>query len=122
MKVLIIDDSATQRLIIKSIIANFSTKLEIEEFTDGTKALAYLETNNVKLVFSDINMEPMTGIQLREAVIEKGIDSIFSFITSHLTDSMKETANSLGVKYYVTKPITQDKIEEILKEVFNDKL
>ena len=122
MKVLIIDDSATQRLIIKSIIANFSTKLEIEEFTDGTKALAYLESNEVDLVFSDINMDPMSGIQLREAVIEKGISSIFSFITSHLTDSMKETANKLKVKYYVTKPITQDKIEEILKEVFDGKL
>lgn len=122
MKVLIVDDSATQRLILKSIIANYSSKLEIEEFTDGAKALACLESNEVELVFSDINMEPMTGVQLRENVIEKGINAIFSFVTSHLTDSMKETANKLDVKYYVTKPITQDKIEEILKEVFDGKL
>jgi two-component SAPR family response regulator len=120
MKVLIIDDSATQRLILKSIVSNFDKRFQVEEFTDGSKALDYLDNNDVFMVFSDINMEPMSGIELREKVLEKGIDSKFSFITSHLTDNMKSKASELGVSHYVTKPITQDKIEEILKEALND--
>ena len=119
MNVLIVDDSATQRLIVKSISNNYTGVDGIFEASDGTKALEVLKEQDIDLVFSDINMEPMSGFKFREEVISLKYTCKFAFITSHLTDNIKEKALELGVEFYVTKPITQDKIEEILAKVIN---
>ncbi len=117
MKVLIVDDSQFQRLVVKSIVSNYSEELEVIELTDAQKALDLLKEGGISLVFSDINMEPFTGIELVEKSKEASVETTFALVTSHLVDSMKEKAASLGVEYYITKPITQEKIEAVLKEV-----
>lgn len=117
MNILIVDDSATQRLIIKSISNNFTGVKNIYEACDGTKALEVLSDYQIDLVFSDINMEPMSGFKFREEVIRLKYQCQFAFITSHLTDNIKEKALELGVEFYITKPITQEKIENILSQV-----
>ncbi|OIQ16431.1 MAG: hypothetical protein BM556_14915 [Bacteriovorax sp. MedPE-SWde] len=119
MKVLVVDDSAAQRLILKSVVQNFDKDLDVIDLADGTQALKELKNGGVSLVFSDINMEPMSGIELVNECKALDIDPVFAFVTSHLTDTMKEKADSIGVKYFITKPITQDKIEEVLKEVLH---
>lgn len=120
MKILVVDDSATQRLIIKSIIKNFNSDLDVLEMADGTQALIALNDGGVKLVFSDINMEPMSGIELFEKSRNLAELPIFAFVTSHLTDNMKSKAIELGLDYFLTKPIDKDRVEEILLEVFHD--
>ncbi|OUR93586.1 hypothetical protein A9Q84_19145 [Halobacteriovorax marinus] len=120
MKILIVDDSATQRLIVRSIVDNYDKNFETIEVTDGRGALEYINKGDIKLVFSDINMEPMSGTELVAEVNKTDIECIFAFITSHLTESMQDQAKELGVQYYLTKPITQEKIENVLKEVFSD--
>jgi len=120
MKILVVDDSATQRLIVKSIIQNFNSEFEIIEVADGTQALKILEEDEVKIVFSDINMEPMSGIELFEKTQSLGHRPIFTFVTSHLTDSIKKKSLDMGVKYFLTKPVSQEKVETILTEVIND--
>ena len=119
MKVLIVDDSATQRLIVKSISNNYSKVSKVFEATDGTKALEVLKAEEIDLVFSDINMEPMSGFELVQKATEAKIECIFAFITSHLTDTVQAKAKAAGVKYYITKPITQEKIEEVIGKVAN---
>jgi YesN/AraC family two-component response regulator len=119
MEVLIVDDSATQRLILKSIINNYSGVSLAHEATDGLKALEILKKHNVDLVFSDINMEPMSGLELISTAKEQKITAVFAFITSHLTESMEKKAREAGGEYYITKPITQEKIEDVLKKAQN---
>jgi two-component system chemotaxis response regulator CheY len=121
MNVLIVDDSATQRLIVKSIASNHAAVSEVYEVTDGLKALDILKEKSITLVFSDINMEPISGFELIEKAKELDPDLIplFAFMTSHLTEAMQEKAKSVGGKFYITKPITQEKIESILEQVHN---
>jgi YesN/AraC family two-component response regulator len=117
MKVIVVDDSATQRLILKSIIANYNSDLEIIELVDGTQALKTISDDEVSLVFSDINMEPMSGIELFEKAKELDKTPTFAFITSHLTDNVKEKVLSMGASHFLTKPISQESVIEILDEV-----
>jgi YesN/AraC family two-component response regulator len=117
MNVLIVDDSATQRLILKSIANNYGSVKEVFEASDGTRALEVMKSNQIDLVFSDINMEPMSGFDLRKEILSMDYKCDFAFITSHLTDNVKNKASELGVDLYVTKPITQENIESILEKV-----
>jgi len=100
-------------------VDNYDKNFETIEVTDGRGAIEHIEKGDIALVFSDINMEPMSGIELVETINKSEVQCKFAFITSHLTESMQKQAKDLGVEYYLTKPITQEKIENVLKEVFS---
>lgn len=121
-RILIVDDSATQRVILKAIILNYfkngGSDCEVTECSDGAQAMKALEGSQYSLVFSDINMEPVSGIDLLIKSKEKVGEIPFVFVSSHLTSTMQEKAVELGAKHYVTKPLLQEKIEPILKEFF----
>ena len=117
MKVLLVDDSATQRLILKSLIKAIAPEVEVIEVSDGTQALESLQNDNFQIVFSDINMEPMSGTKLFEKSLQSDQCPSFVFITSHLTDSVKENVLEMGAKGFITKPITKEKVEPILVEL-----
>ena len=121
-KVLIVDDSATQRVILKAIILNFFKDSEfdctVEECSDGGQALRLLESDKFDLVFTDINMEPISGIDLLNGFKGSKETTPFIFVSSHLTDAMQLKAKELGAIHYITKPLLQEKIEPALREVF----
>ncbi len=119
MNILIVDDSATQRLILKSIANNHPSINNIFEATDGLKALEVITSESIDFIFSDINMEPMSGLELISKCHEINPDISFAFMSSHLTDTMKKSAVDAGGKFYITKPLTQEKIEEVLNQVTN---
>ena len=121
MNILIVDDSATQRVIIKSIVQQYNGIKSVVDVTDGLKALDLISSDDIDLVFSDINMEPMSGLELIDKSLKLKPDTLFAFITSHLTDTMEKKASDAGGSFYITKPITQEKIENVLKQVISDK-
>ena len=67
MKIMIVDDSAAMRMIVKKTLrqAGFEGH-EISEAEDGAKALAAIQSASPDLVLSDWNMPNMTGIELLE--------------------------------------------------------
>ena len=67
MNVLIVDDFATMRRILRNILKQlgFTNFVEAE---DGTTALEVLEKQKIDLIISDWNMPKMTGLELLKAV------------------------------------------------------
>jgi two-component system chemotaxis response regulator CheY len=65
MDVLIVDDSATIRKILKRVLIQTEIPLgEVYEAADGCEALLRLAERPVQQVISDINMPNMDGLQL----------------------------------------------------------
>lgn len=117
MNVLVVDDSVTQRLILKAIVESHSSVDTVFEASEGGKALELVRDNKVDMIFSDINMEPMSGLEFVQNIRSSSINTPVAFITSHLTDSVKEKALSIGGNFFVTKPITEENIAVILEKV-----
>lgn len=69
LSVLIIDDSETDRYILKRFLLKTDFVSEIIEFNNGKNALEYLAKNELKspqLVYVDINMPLMGGFEFLE--------------------------------------------------------
>ncbi|MFN3568254.1 MAG: response regulator, partial [Caldimicrobium sp.] len=66
IKILIVDDFATMRKIIRNILTQLGFK-NILEADDGTTALEMLSKEKVDLVISDWNMPKMSGLELLKA-------------------------------------------------------
>ncbi len=118
MKILIVDDSKTMRMIVKRTLrqAGFGDH-EVEEAGNGAEALKAIEASLPGLVLADWNMPEMNGIELLEALNEKGIKVDFGFVTSEGTPEMRQRAKDAGALFLIAKPFTADTFQQQLGEV-----
>jgi len=115
--VLLVDDSSTMRKIIGRSLRQAGIDFDnVFEAADGIEALEVLESENVDIVLSDINMPNMDGISfLREKSTREDIKDIPVFMISTETgDDIIGEAKSLGAMGAIKKPFTPEKISEVL--------
>ena len=111
-KVLIVDDSATVRNQLKAAF-EVNADYELIEAENGVDALGKLDANpDVKLLISDINMPEMDGITLIKNIFEGGKFSTLPIVmlTTEAGADLKAQAKQYGVKAWIIKPFTNDKI------------
>ena len=117
MDVLIVDDSAAIRKILRRVLLQAGIPLgQVYEAGDGLEAVAGLKQQKVQLILSDINMPNMDGLQLLGALKGnqewKNIPVIM--ITTEGSQAKVLEAVQLGAAGYVRKPFTAAQIKEKL--------
>jgi two-component system chemotaxis response regulator CheY len=119
LKVLIVDDFATMRRILKNILKQLGLK-NITEADNGKAALKELKNEKFDLILCDWNMPEMPGIDLLNQVRSddqlKGIP--FVMVTAEVKKENILEAVKAGVNSYVVKPFTAETIGEKLEKVF----
>ena len=119
MKILIVDDFATMRRIMKNILKQIGFS-NIIEADDGTTALEELKKTAVDLIISDWNMPKMTGLDLLKNV--RSTDNLkdvpFLMVTAEAQKQNVIDAVQAGVTNYVVKPFTAEAISEKLEKIF----
>lgn len=118
MNVLIVDDSAAMRMIVKRTLrqAGFSG-LKISEAGDGTEALACLDSVSPELILCDWNMPNMNGIDVLRKIREDGSAVKFGFVTTESTAEMRATAREAGAQFLISKPFTAESFEKALRPI-----
>jgi len=119
MKILIVDDFATMRRIMKNILKQIGFS-NIIEADDGTTALDELKKTSVDLIISDWNMPKMTGLDLlKEVRSTDGLKEVpFLMVTAEAQKQNVIDAVQAGVTNYVVKPFTAEAISEKLEKIF----
>ncbi|WP_045218371.1 response regulator [Desulfonatronum thioautotrophicum] len=113
MCILVVDDFATMRKIIKNILNQLEYK-NIVDAEDGTAALDILNKRPVDFIISDWNMPKMTGIDFLRAVRgdKKFAHLPFIMVTAEgLQENIIEAVQA-GVSQYVVKPFSPATLEE----------
>jgi two-component system chemotaxis response regulator CheY len=122
MRILVVDDFATMRKVIKNLLRQIGYQ-NVTEAEDGVAALKELRSQKIDFVISDWNMPNMTGIELLRAVrADSELSSLpFLMVTA---ESLKENvleAVKAGVSNYIVKPFTaevlSEKIEKIIEKL-----
>ncbi len=114
-KILVVDDSALSRRILKTILQQGGN--DVTEAEDGMTAIEkyYLEKPDV--VFLDMIMRGMTGLEVLASL--RKIDNTARVIvaTADIQDSTRDLARQQGAASFVTKPFSGDEILGALKSV-----
>ncbi|MBF0223956.1 MAG: chemotaxis response regulator CheY [Desulfobacterales bacterium] len=118
MNVLVVDDFATMRRIVKNILKQLGFS-NIVEADDGTTALEALKVNKIDLIISDWNMPKMTGLDFLKAVraSEEYKHLPFLMVTAEAQKQNVIDAVQAGVSNYIVKPFTAETISEKLKKI-----
>jgi len=106
MKMLIVDDSAAMRRIIKELLPVEDEKLESR---DGKEAIAAFAEHRPDWVLMDIQMKGVDGLSAAEAIKAKCPAARIIFVTAYDEPRYRAAATKLGASGYVLK----DRLEEI---------
>ena len=120
MKVLIVDDFATMRRILKNIMKQIGFS-DITEADNGKNALKVLKSQKIDLILCDWNMPEMPGIEVLNTV--RADDELkstpFVMVTAEAQKENILEAVKAGVSSYVVKPFTAETVEQKLNKVFS---
>jgi CheY-like chemotaxis protein len=128
--ILLVDDDEPTNFLNKMILEDVDCAQNIEVAYSGQGALEYLKTANgngdptsPELIFLDINMPAMNGWEFLEqySALDKQhkANVVIVMLTTSLNPDDHERANGIAdVSGFETKPLTQEKLECILKKYF----
>jgi two-component system chemotaxis response regulator CheY len=120
LNVLVVDDSLTVRAVITKTLQLTGLPIaNVYEASDGREALGVLEREWIDLVFADLHMPRMTGIELVEHMAgEELLRNIPVVIVSSEGSSERiARLREQGIRAYIRKPFTPEQMREVVQEV-----
>jgi two-component system nitrogen regulation response regulator NtrX len=116
-KILVIDDETSIRKALKEILEYES--FEVSEAEDGAAAIKIVEKENFDLIFCDIKMPRMDGIELLSRLKEKGVESPIVMITGHGSVETAVDALKKGAYDFIQKPLDLNRILVTVRNATN---
>ena len=118
LRFLIVEDSPTMRQLISFSLKRFKG-CKIIEAVDGVDALKKLQTEEVDIILTDINMPVMDGLKL-VTLVRQNPKLKYLPIVIITTEGAKEDRDrglALGADAYISKPIQSSSLLKIITEV-----
>ena len=111
-RILVADDDPD----ILSVLGRFlkGKGLEVSYALDGRQALAAVGEKRPDIVFLDVSMPGLSGLDVLDAIkkLDAGIDVIM--VTADVDDESARRALAAGAFDYIVKPFTLDYLEKVL--------
>jgi DNA-binding NtrC family response regulator len=107
-KILIIDDEQAIRRALREILEYES--FTVSEAEDGPSALKLLEKESVDIVFCDIKMPRMDGMEVLSKLKERGVEAPVIMITGHGNVETAVEALKKGAYDFIQKPLDLNRI------------
>ena len=104
MKILIVDDEKSIRNSLKETIEDEGYEVDVAE--DGPTALAMVEKERYGVIFCDIKMPGMDGIEVLDKLMDMGVDSAVVMISAHGDLDTAVECIKKGAFDYIQKPFT----------------
>ena len=121
--ILLVDDDLDIHFIYRKVFERMGLADSIKLFENGAEALDFLKTSwsEVKLIFSDLNMPVMDGLELRRAINREAANDYksipFVFLSTSARDEEVKAAHELRVQGFFEKGLTLAEIEKSLRSV-----
>lgn len=115
VKILIADDSAFMRTVLKNILENIGHH-DFEEAGNGNEAIEKVKSYQPDLVLLDVIMPDKGGI---EVLKEIGSVNKILMISAVGQEKIIDEAKGLGARGYIIKPFDNHQVEEEVKKILS---
>ncbi len=120
MKILIVDDNTTNRMLLDAYLddymeSNSTTKFTVDMAKDGVEAVQMVKETQYNLIFMDINMPNMDGVEASKVI--RSLDATVMIIAVSAAEDEEKKIEILnnGAEDYISKPVDADIFHSRLK-------
>lgn len=118
-KILLVEDNITNRIVARKILEK--SGYTVAEAIQGQKALEMLKTERYDLIFMDMLMPVLNGIEttlrIRSGEAGEAAKNIpIVAMTANAMSSDREKCISAGMNDFMSKPVTPDKVRTVLRK------
>lgn len=121
--ILIVDDSETVRAVISKTLSMTGLPVgELYQAGNGAEALTVLKEHWIDLVFTDINMPVMTGVELVARMQEEDLLKTVPVVVVS-TEGSKTRMEDLiqqGVRAYIRKPFVPETLRDVVDSILGE--
>ncbi|MGE5628638.1 MAG: response regulator [Solirubrobacterales bacterium] len=115
-KILIVDDAAFMRMMIKDILEKNGFEV-VGEANNGIKAVELYKKEKPDIVTMDITMPDMDGIEAVKAIKEFDASAKVIMCSAMGQQTMVMDAIRAGARDFIVKPFQPDRVLEAIKKV-----
>jgi two-component system, chemotaxis family, chemotaxis protein CheY len=115
LNIMLVDDSAFMRNMLKNLVAEAGHKV-VGEASDGQQAIQKYQEIKPNLVFMDIMMPVMNGIDALKGIIAQDKNAKVVMCTSVGQEKVVNEAVEAGASDFIVKPFTKDDVQAIIKK------
>lgn len=104
ISVLVVDDQADIRLLVRTLITTANDGLECNiEAESGEAAIAYLDAGDATVIVLDQMMPGMTGVETAQLILGRHPDQRIILFSAYLDAQLRTEAHSLGIRECIDK-------------------
>jgi CheY-like chemotaxis protein len=115
-EILVVDDELG---ILESFDAMLGDDYRLVTLDNGRDALEYLEAHEPRLVFLDIKMPGLNGIEVLRQLRQRKGDMAVVIVTATTQPHYETVAEELGISAYLRKPFDVEEVESITRRVLH---
>ncbi|MCZ6803454.1 MAG: response regulator [Proteobacteria bacterium] len=116
---LVVDDSISARRALAQVIQDAG--FDVRTAKDGLEAISILEKKKPDIMFVDMEMPRMNGMELTSHVrgFDETKDIPVIMVTSRSTEKHRKQAKAAGINVYITKPFSEDDLLDHVHNLLN---
>jgi len=115
--ILIVDDSS----LIRNVASEAATEAGHTPFTatNGQEGLDRANMGDIDLIFSDVNMPVMGGLEMVSKIKENEAFKFLAIVmlTTESSPELKEKGKALGAKAWLVKPFNKEKFIKVVQKL-----
>lgn len=119
IRILVVDDDPLTRREIKAMLTKAG--YEVETAATGMKAVGIIEERDLDIVFLDLKMPEMSGIEVLKAVKSVKPYVFVIMITAYATIETAVEAMKSGAYDYITKPFKPNQLLSLVEDVLEER-
>lgn len=121
-KILIIEDEAAIRRVLKKIISEENDAYQVEEAEDGLQGIEMIKDTDFDLVLCDIKMPKMDGVEVLEKAKKIKPETPFVMISGHGDLDTAVNTMRLGAYDYISKPPDLNRLLNTVRNALDRKV
>jgi two-component system chemotaxis response regulator CheY len=114
-KVLIVDDVAVMRDLLKSMLIAHGYE-NVDFASSGEEAIKRVQQQRYPIITLDINMPGISGLKTLQEIKALDADSFVVMVSSHSSAENVKQAIACGVDGFIAKPYNNKKVSEFLEK------
>ncbi len=116
LQLLVVDDSATSRLLFRVHLPT-EPGYVAHEAADAESAVRLAVETRPHVVFLDYNMPDADGVEIARRIQAAGLTPVFVLLTANVQQAVLDAARAAGFTSVLEKPVTREKIMTVLSGV-----